>query len=45
MSQQYEYQYLYVEDQIPPKFLKKEESFLEEKRIEIIQVFGEEEEI
>ncbi len=43
MSNQYEFEYLYLEEQIPPKFLKKEESLNEEKRVEIIQVFGQEE--
>lgn len=43
MSKQYELEYLYLEEQIPPKFLKKEKSISEEKRVEIIQVFGEEE--
>ncbi len=39
----YELQCLFLEEEFPPKEYNKKESDEEEKRIEIIQVFGEEE--
>lgn len=38
----YEFQYLFLEEEFPPKEYKKEKDE-EEKRVEVIQVFGEEE--
>ncbi len=43
MNQQYEFQYLYLEYELSPKMIKEEGSPNEEKRVEVIQVFGEEE--
>ena len=43
MDQKFEYQYLFLEQEIDFLYLKKDQQSDEEKKIEIIQVLGEEE--
>lgn len=43
MDQKFEYQYLFLEQEIDFLYLKKDKQSDEEKKIEIIQVFGEDE--
>lgn len=43
MSDKFEYKYLYIED-IPPQYIPQKQEKNEEKTIEIIQIFGREEE-
>jgi|LauGreDrversion4_2_1035121.scaffolds.fasta_scaffold295826_3 hypothetical protein len=43
MTEKYKVEYLYLEEEIGPIKFKKEKKSDEEKRVEIIQIFGEEE--
>lgn len=43
MNQEYKIEYLYLTEEIVPRKKQEEKKINEEKRVEIIQVFGEEE--